>query len=274
MAPVPSLAVLRDTLLGDVALCEPMYHASTNAFMMNAHKVLQACTARSCPVCLLSSSSLQLSDRGTVQKLTVARAAITLTAVVTRHYPEATQTKLLLRHFNRDASTTEQIKAVGAVRFIDDLVDFVYKTLQGYAAFVEAIDRDFGLFRALMDGEVLSLGLPVWYHKALGYLVRSPFPAYAFCRGAKMAPIKPLPPAKDEVYGRQTLIRDPESKFREEDCSICYERYKVGDLVETLHCGHVFHFGCSLRWNEKSRTCPMCRQSTVVASVASPQESS
>lgn len=45
-----------------------------------------------------------------------------------------------------------------------------------------------------------------------------------------------------------------------ENCNICIENYKEGDVITNLFCGHVFHSECIKTWlcGEKIN-CPMCR---------------
>lgn len=34
------------------------------------------------------------------------------------------------------------------------------------------------------------------------------------------------------------------------ECSICLEKYKIGDMVKELGCMHYFHESCIMRWAE------------------------
>lgn len=47
-----------------------------------------------------------------------------------------------------------------------------------------------------------------------------------------------------------------DQEFNEIDiqCAICYDQ---GDYQ--LTCGHVFHERCIAKWQERSRSCPLCR---------------
>jgi len=44
-------------------------------------------------------------------------------------------------------------------------------------------------------------------------------------------------------------------------CSICQERFEVGDKVKYLPCFHFFHVDEIDRWLKTSRLCPVCRHS-------------
>ncbi|KAH8289504.1 hypothetical protein KR054_006412 [Drosophila jambulina] len=42
-------------------------------------------------------------------------------------------------------------------------------------------------------------------------------------------------------------------------CTICAERYRNSDNIHAGTCGHAFHEACLFRWQEQSRSCPICR---------------
>lgn len=54
-------------------------------------------------------------------------------------------------------------------------------------------------------------------------------------------------------------------QYKQESCPICLENFsKTLDLqTDRLPCGHVYHKGCIASWEDRSNTCPICRQSTV-----------
>ena len=43
------------------------------------------------------------------------------------------------------------------------------------------------------------------------------------------------------------------------DCSICLERFVIGDTVKILPCYHNFHSTCVEEWLLSHHNCPMCR---------------
>jgi len=46
-----------------------------------------------------------------------------------------------------------------------------------------------------------------------------------------------------------------------QSCSICQQKFEIGDNVKTLPCFHFFHV-CEIdRWLKTSRDCPVCRHS-------------
>lgn len=70
------------------------------------------------------------------------------------------------------------------------------------------------------------------------------------------------PPAAKEVI--QSLIKEVIAendmiKFKELECAICKDDYKVGDVVSKLPCGHYHHIDCIVLWLNKQNTCPVCR---------------
>ena len=51
----------------------------------------------------------------------------------------------------------------------------------------------------------------------------------------------------------------------DEDCTICYEELKIGELVECRHgnepsCHNYFHKDCIQNWLEQGSGCPLCRR--------------
>merc|ERR1712217_248575 len=44
-------------------------------------------------------------------------------------------------------------------------------------------------------------------------------------------------------------------------CSICQEKFKIGDKVKTLPCFHFFHVDEVDKWLVNHRACPVCRHS-------------
>jgi hypothetical protein len=44
-----------------------------------------------------------------------------------------------------------------------------------------------------------------------------------------------------------------------DECSICLEDYKIDEMVIMTSCHHKYHIDCILKWYEKNRDCPICR---------------
>lgn len=73
----------------------------------------------------------------------------------------------------------------------------------------------------------------------------------------------PTPANKDAMAAlkTRTISEGSDEPLSGEMCTICQEKFKRGDTVTELHCGHSFHRGCCLPWFEQHDTCPLCRKS-------------
>lgn len=59
----------------------------------------------------------------------------------------------------------------------------------------------------------------------------------------------------------------PDSILEDQQCAICLEDFKGGELLTELpHCRHFFHVECIARWFQSSTQCPLCRSSQAPAS--------
>ena len=63
----------------------------------------------------------------------------------------------------------------------------------------------------------------------------------------------------------------PAKRRRNVECPICLETRAVASVRE-LPCGHVFHRECIDKWNQISRTCPVCRDTSCVHATAQDAE--
>lgn len=45
----------------------------------------------------------------------------------------------------------------------------------------------------------------------------------------------------------------------QQNCAICLEAYKEGELLTALRCAHFYHVDCLARWFQRSTQCPLCR---------------
>eukprot|EP01016_Furgasonia_blochmanni_P038775 TRINITY_DN4727_c0_g1_i2.p1 TRINITY_DN4727_c0_g1~~TRINITY_DN4727_c0_g1_i2.p1 ORF type:complete len:308 (+),score=48.57 TRINITY_DN4727_c0_g1_i2:61-924(+) len=76
---------------------------------------------------------------------------------------------------------------------------------------------------------------------------------------------------RTNMYGNQRVGLSPEAiaafetfsyqagRVEQEECAICFERYKEEDNIMKLTCGHEFHKECVISWLRQNPTCPMCR---------------
>ncbi|KAL9094902.1 MAG: hypothetical protein Q9165_002852 [Trypethelium subeluteriae] len=74
----------------------------------------------------------------------------------------------------------------------------------------------------------------------------------------------PHPRLATAVAGLKILeIADTDQAYQ--DCIICLEEYKIGDVCYVLPCGHIFRLLCMAPlWREKPNgECPMCRKSII-----------
>jgi len=46
-----------------------------------------------------------------------------------------------------------------------------------------------------------------------------------------------------------------------QQCSVCWEDFRLNESVRQLHCDHLFHDPCIVPWLELHSTCPVCRKS-------------
>ena len=44
-----------------------------------------------------------------------------------------------------------------------------------------------------------------------------------------------------------------------EECPVCQEGFRAGQLVTVLPCEHAFHADCAEQWLRRKATCPVCR---------------
>ncbi|CAI9100948.1 OLC1v1038139C1 [Oldenlandia corymbosa var. corymbosa] len=49
----------------------------------------------------------------------------------------------------------------------------------------------------------------------------------------------------------------------QDECAVCLEKYKVGENLMQLQCGHRYHSRCLVPWLENKSHCPCCRTELV-----------
>lgn len=62
--------------------------------------------------------------------------------------------------------------------------------------------------------------------------------------------------AEDEI-GALPKVRFQQAE--EQQCSICLESFRSGELLTELPCRHFFHVECVANWFQRSTRCPLCR---------------
>uniref|UniRef100_A0A1A9ZHX9 RING-type E3 ubiquitin transferase n=1 Tax=Glossina pallidipes TaxID=7398 RepID=A0A1A9ZHX9_GLOPL len=69
----------------------------------------------------------------------------------------------------------------------------------------------------------------------------------------------PLPRHKIDEIPKVEVTKDVvDSKLQ---CSVCWEDFKLKEIVRKLPCSHLFHEDCIVPWLDLHGTCPICRKS-------------
>ncbi|XP_017477719.1 PREDICTED: E3 ubiquitin-protein ligase RNF126-B [Rhagoletis zephyria] len=69
----------------------------------------------------------------------------------------------------------------------------------------------------------------------------------------------PLPKDKiDEIPKVHVTSEDVERKTQ---CSVCWEDFRMDEIVRRLPCTHIYHENCIVPWLDLHGTCPICRKS-------------
>ncbi|XP_013109210.1 E3 ubiquitin-protein ligase Iruka [Stomoxys calcitrans] len=71
----------------------------------------------------------------------------------------------------------------------------------------------------------------------------------------------PPPLAKDKIEEIPKVEITAEEVERKLQCSVCWEDFKIQELVRKLACSHVYHEECIVPWLNLHGTCPICRKS-------------
>ncbi|XP_073832648.1 E3 ubiquitin-protein ligase Iruka [Musca autumnalis] len=71
----------------------------------------------------------------------------------------------------------------------------------------------------------------------------------------------PPPLAKDKIDEIPKVEITPEEIERKLQCSVCWEDFKMQEMVRKLPCSHVYHEECIVPWLKLHGTCPICRKS-------------
>ncbi|KAJ1949109.1 hypothetical protein FBU59_001290 [Linderina macrospora] len=101
-------------------------------------------------------------------------------------------------------------------------------------------------------------------------------PRVALLRGNMSCPHLPQLPASSLELNRvhsaqinETLSKDPRVTSWDDDdlneCAICLDEIREGDVVRDLPCPHTFHSRCIDRWLLfQSSVCPLCKRDTLI----------
>jgi hypothetical protein len=66
---------------------------------------------------------------------------------------------------------------------------------------------------------------------------------------------------KNKTTIKKLNSNDEENLLNE--CSICLENYKKGDMIIILSCDHGFHESCLKEWFNNNNSCPHCRENII-----------
>uniref|UniRef100_A0A1B0GEH6 RING-type E3 ubiquitin transferase n=1 Tax=Glossina morsitans morsitans TaxID=37546 RepID=A0A1B0GEH6_GLOMM len=72
----------------------------------------------------------------------------------------------------------------------------------------------------------------------------------------------PLPRDKIDEIPKVAITEDVVNE--KQQCSVCWEHFKLEEMVRKLSCRHLFHEDCIVPWLALHGTCPICRKSLIV----------
>ncbi|KAH8070502.1 ubiquitin-protein transferase [Aureococcus anophagefferens] len=70
------------------------------------------------------------------------------------------------------------------------------------------------------------------------------------------------PPIAERALGELPLVKITEEDLIQDgndECCVCLEPQRVGDVATKLPCGHLYHSDCVVSWLRRHGTCPNCR---------------
>ena len=125
---------------------------------------------------------------------------------------------------------------------------------------MEFLDSDDGLFRGFLNE--LSEGMPRDRRNMI-------FPFAQNIRRLLENLItrrdmqSPTPSSFLNQMNGKTVTSEMFKKLENKSCVICLEIFKEKEEIYELKCKHIYHLDCLKKWLEKSRFCPVCRESAV-----------
>ncbi|GMJ06415.1 hypothetical protein HRI_004310700 [Hibiscus trionum] len=110
----------------------------------------------------------------------------------------------------------------------------------------------------------IELLVEVSHDDVIGELIDESMTSSVNFKPASKLSIKALKRVKwdDEDEGhlplkkRRKLVEGSSSR---KGCTVCLDDFLDGDDVASMPCGHVYHYGCIVKWLETSHMCPLCR---------------
>mmetsp|Transcript_21787 Transcript_21787/g.35229 ORF Transcript_21787/g.35229 Transcript_21787/m.35229 type:complete len:219 (+) Transcript_21787:174-830(+) len=73
------------------------------------------------------------------------------------------------------------------------------------------------------------------------------------------AGLVPTPASQKSINALPTNHIQPFERILSDRCTVCQEKYEIGDKVTHLPCGHTFHRECIIQWLKQKNSCPLCR---------------
>jgi len=70
----------------------------------------------------------------------------------------------------------------------------------------------------------------------------------------------PPPMSTDEIQKVPTIKVTQSHIDAKQQCSVCWDDFKLDEDVRQLRCEHIFHEACIIPWLELHNTCPVCRK--------------
>lgn len=71
----------------------------------------------------------------------------------------------------------------------------------------------------------------------------------------------PPPLAKDKIEEIPKVEITKEEEDKKIQCSVCWEDFRLQEIVRKLQCSHIYHENCIVPWLDLHGTCPICRKS-------------
>lgn len=71
----------------------------------------------------------------------------------------------------------------------------------------------------------------------------------------------PPPLAKDKIEEIPKVEITKEDEDKKIQCSVCWEDFRLQEIVRKLQCSHIYHENCIVPWLDLHGTCPICRKS-------------
>ena len=63
---------------------------------------------------------------------------------------------------------------------------------------------------------------------------------------------------KEKCFINKDIKEYKIESLKEEECLICLENFKKGEIITIINCNHKYHTHCIYSWFEKKKTCPLC----------------